>query len=96
VRAGVPVVPVALEGTHKLMKKGAIDTGDGTMRHVHIKIGAPIHAKPDGREGPRVNDLRERTHAAVKEMLLSMGGAVADEKDEAPAPPRSQASAESE
>jgi 1-acyl-sn-glycerol-3-phosphate acyltransferase len=85
VRAGVPVVPVALEGTHKLMKKGALDTGDGTMRKVSIKVGAPLVAKTEGREGARVNELRERTHAAVKELLLSMGGAVADEKAEAKA-----------
>ncbi|MFT3770872.1 MAG: lysophospholipid acyltransferase family protein [Minicystis sp.] len=91
VRAGVPVVPVALEGTHKLMKKGAIDTGDGTMRKVLIKIGAPLHAKAEGREGPRVNDLRERTHAAVKEMLLSLGGSVAPEDEKSEGPPVSEA-----
>lgn len=91
-RAGAPVVPVALEGTHRLMKKGAIDSGDGTMRHVKIKIGPPLYPRAEGREGHRVTELRERTYASVKEMLLSMGGAVADEKDEAP-PPRSEASA---
>jgi len=83
VRAGVPVVPVVLEGTHKLMKKGALDTGDGTLRRVTIKVGAPLVAKAEGREGPRVNDLRERTHAVAKELLLSMGGSVADEQAEA-------------
>src|SRR6185295_7829231 len=36
VRAGVPVVPVAIEGTHQLMKKGAIDTGDGTIRRIKV------------------------------------------------------------
>jgi 1-acyl-sn-glycerol-3-phosphate acyltransferase len=85
-RAGVPIVPVALEGTHKLMKKGALDSGDGTMRKVFIKIGAPLYAKTEGREGPRVTDLRERTHASVKEMLLSLGGAVASEAEAAPPP----------
>lgn len=78
VRAGVPVIPVALEGTHKLMKKHAIDTGDGTMRKVIVKAGAPIHARSDGREGARVNDLRERTHAAVVELHRSIGGYIPD------------------
>jgi 1-acyl-sn-glycerol-3-phosphate acyltransferase len=76
VRGGAPVVPVALEGTHRLMKKGALDTGDGTMRTVTVKIGAPLHAKTEGRESARVNDLRVRTHAAVADMLRSMGGTV--------------------
>jgi 1-acyl-sn-glycerol-3-phosphate acyltransferase len=86
-RAGVPVVPVALEGTHKLMKKGALDSGDGTMRKVFIRVGQPLYPKTEGREGPRVNDLRERTHASVKEMLLTLGGAVASEAEAAPPPP---------
>ena len=76
VRAGVPVVPVALEGTHRLMKKGAIDTGDGTMRKVLVRVGAPLWAKAEGREGPRVNDLKQRTHAAVLELHRAIGGYV--------------------
>jgi 1-acyl-sn-glycerol-3-phosphate acyltransferase len=74
VRAGAPIVPVGLEGTHQLMKKGAFDTGDGTMRLVRVAIGAPIQAKKEGREGPRVNDLRERTYAAVVGLHASIGG----------------------
>jgi 1-acyl-sn-glycerol-3-phosphate acyltransferase len=80
IRAGVPVVPVALDGTHLLMKKGAIDSGDGTLRTVRVRIGAPLRARVEGREGARVNDLRERTYAVVKEMLLGLGGRVAGEE----------------
>ncbi|AUX42036.1 hypothetical protein SOCE26_034610 [Sorangium cellulosum] len=76
VRAGVPVVPVAIEGTHLLMKKGAIDTGDGTMRLVRVRVGAPLQARQDGREAARVNDLRVRAHAAVSELHRSIGGHV--------------------
>ena len=75
-RAGVPVVPVALEGTHLLMKKHAIDTGDGTMRTVTVRVGAPIYPKKEGRETVRVNDLRERTFAAVRDLHRSLGGNV--------------------
>jgi 1-acyl-sn-glycerol-3-phosphate acyltransferase len=78
VRANKPVVPVALDRTYKLMKKGAIDTGDGTMRTVLVRVGAPIYPKTEGREGARVNDLRERTYAAVAELLKSLGGQVPD------------------
>lgn len=74
VRAGVPVVPVALEGTHKLMHKGAIDTGDGTMRDIYVRVGAPIQPRQEGREGARVNDLRERAYASVLDMYLALGG----------------------
>lgn len=74
VRAGAPVVPVAVEGTSRLMKKGAIDTGDGRMRLVEVRVGAPLVAQAEGREGPRVNDLRERTYAAVLELHRSIGG----------------------
>jgi 1-acyl-sn-glycerol-3-phosphate acyltransferase len=76
VRADVPVVPVALEGTHRLMKKGALDTGDGTMRKVLVRVGAPIFPKREGREGARVNDLRQQTHAAVLGLHAEIGGYV--------------------
>ena len=76
VRAGAPVVPVALEGTHRLMKKGAFDTGDGSMRDVFVKVGAPIHPKKEGREGARVADLRDRTFAAIRELHAAVGGVV--------------------
>jgi 1-acyl-sn-glycerol-3-phosphate acyltransferase len=85
VRAGVPVVPIALEGTHRLMKKHALDTGNGVMQ---VRAGAPLYAKTEGREGARVNDLRERTQASVAEMLRAMGGHV---EGDAPPPGASDA-----
>jgi len=87
VRAGVPVVPIAMEGTHRLMKKHALDTGDGRMRTMRVRAGAPLYAKTEGREGARVNELRQRTHAAVAEMLRAMGGHV---EGDASAPPASE------
>lgn len=83
VRAGVPVVPIALEGTHRLMKKHAPVTGDGRMQ---VRAGLPLYARTEGREGPRVNDLRERTHASVAEMLRAMGGHVEGEGSPGAAP----------
>ena len=90
VRAGVPVVPVALEGTHQLMKKGAIETGDGTMRRVRVAIGEPLHARTEGRESARVNELRDRTHAAVVELHRAAGGFVPDAADIPPLPTPAQ------
>jgi 1-acyl-sn-glycerol-3-phosphate acyltransferase len=78
VRAGVPVVPVALDGTHRLMKKGALDTGDGRMRRVRVRVGAPLRPLSSGREAARVADLRERTYLAIAELLRSLGGQVPD------------------
>lgn len=77
VRAGVPVVPVALEGAGQLMHKGAIHTGDGSMRLVRVRVGKPIHPITTGKESARVVDLRDRTHAAVAELLVAIGGQVA-------------------
>lgn len=85
VRAGVPVVPVALDGTYRLMHKGAIDTGDGRMRRVRVRVGAPLRAKEGGTEADRVADLRDRTRAAVLDLFAAIGGTVPDAKP-APAP----------
>jgi 1-acyl-sn-glycerol-3-phosphate acyltransferase len=75
VRKNAPVVPVALEGTHHLMHKGALDAGDGTtMRLVRVRIGKPLLPKTEGREGVRVAELRDRTYAAVLEMHRAIGG----------------------
>ncbi len=70
-RTGYPVVPVALEGTHKLMRKGAIDTQTG---HIPVKIGKPIYP----RKGMKVAELRDLTHAAIIDLHRSIGGYVPD------------------
>jgi 1-acyl-sn-glycerol-3-phosphate acyltransferase len=68
VRAGVPVVPVALHGTGAAMAKGAPDIGRRETRRVYLRIGEPVAPKPDGSEPERASDLRDRTHAAVVDM----------------------------
>ncbi len=71
VRAGVPVVPVALDGTFFMMRKHAADTGDTAdrgewdKRHVRVKIGRPIQPPSEGKERARVERLRDETRAAV-------------------------------
>lgn len=82
VAANVPIVPIALEGTHQLMQKGAFDLGHGVLRHVAVKVGAPIHPARRGREDARIDELRDRTRATILEMHRSIGGSVDDEAAE--------------
>ena len=75
VRAGVPVVPVALHGTGAAMGKGAADMasprdpGEPGQR-VYVRIGTPLAPGNDGPEPRRASELCERTRDAV----LSMHG----------------------
>lgn len=70
-RTMTPIVPVALDGTYKLMKKGNIDTGRG---RIPVKVGKPIHPT----RGMKVTELRDSTHAAIIELHRSIGGHVPD------------------
>jgi 1-acyl-sn-glycerol-3-phosphate acyltransferase len=74
VRAGVPVLPVALNGTHRLMKRGGSHTGDEPVKQVRVKVGTPIYPKQDGDEDALAADLRDRTYDAVAGLLESIGG----------------------
>lgn len=89
VRAGVPVVPVALEGAGSIMGKGAPDTGASLeneqweRRRVRVQIGSAIVAHSEGEETDRVTELRERTRGiiiamqrALKAEMASSGGDV--------------------
>jgi len=90
IRGNAACVPVAIEGTHHLLKKGAAAI-EHQKRFVRVRIGAPIHPLPRGevREGARVADLRDRTRAAVAELLTQIGGKVGEDV----APPQSEAPA---
>lgn len=81
VRANVPTIPVALDGTHHLMKKGKLDTGNGLVR---VAIGAPIYPMTTGKESIRVADLRDRTYDAVKALHASIGGYIPAEGEVIP------------
>jgi 1-acyl-sn-glycerol-3-phosphate acyltransferase len=91
VRAEVPVVPVALDGTHRLMKKWAPSTGVGRVR---VKVGAPIFPKKEGREAARVADLRERTYEAIVALHASIGGQPPAPRKEEPAEKKGGAAAQ--
>lgn len=57
--SGVPVVPVTIEGTEKLMRKGRLKVHPGTVRVV-------FHAPLD----PKVYAIREELMEAVREAIL--------------------------
>ena len=86
VDAGVPIVPIALEGTHRLMRKGAFDLGHGEVRHVALRVGAPLVAHPDGDRKERIDDLRARTHATILALHRSIGGRGGEATPAAPEP----------
>jgi len=72
VLTGKPVVPVALNGTFTLMSRDSVDTGAGKDRDdrlVTVQIGKPIYPNTALGEEACVIDLRDRTRAAVVEML---------------------------
>ena len=69
VRAGVPVVPVALHGTGVAMADiESRRSGGRDARHVYVRIGEPLAPRQDGSESTRAEDLRDRTRSAVMEM----------------------------
>jgi 1-acyl-sn-glycerol-3-phosphate acyltransferase len=71
VLAGAPIVPVALEGTYRLMGKHDADTGpiaDRERRLVRVRVGEPISPPTDGTEQERVDALRERTRQTIFDM----------------------------
>jgi 1-acyl-sn-glycerol-3-phosphate acyltransferase len=72
VMSGKPVVPVALNGTFSLMSRDAVDTGDSKNREdrlVTVQIGKPLYPDAALDESDAVIDLRDRTRAAIVEML---------------------------
>jgi 1-acyl-sn-glycerol-3-phosphate acyltransferase len=77
VRAGVPIVPVAIDGAYQLMSKHKIDFIEGQSTRISVKIGAPIYPKNNLSEENQVEDLRERSHAAVVQLHQSINGRLA-------------------
>jgi 1-acyl-sn-glycerol-3-phosphate acyltransferase len=74
VRAGVPVVPVAVHGTGAVMGKGAADMASSPRdpgepkQRVYVRIGIALAPGNDGPEPRRASELCERTRAAVLSM----------------------------
>ena len=74
VRANVPVVPIAIDGTHELMHKGAADAREDESHVVRVRVGRPILPVVEGTDEARAGDLRDRSYVAVYRLLESIGG----------------------
>jgi 1-acyl-sn-glycerol-3-phosphate acyltransferase len=61
---GMPIVPVAVDGTHRLLPKGAYALQPGRVR---VRIGTPIESGPNTPE--RRDELLAQTHQAVQQLL---------------------------
>ena len=65
-RAGVPIVPVAIRGTHALLPKHSLAPRPG---RVEVIIGRPIETA--GYRETQLRDLIQRTHIAIAAQLES-------------------------
>lgn len=68
-KAGVPIVPVGIGGSERVLPKGAWLV---RPRKVHIVVGAPIEVLPsEGRHVPRsaVTELSDRLHAELQRLF---------------------------
>lgn len=64
IKAGVPIVPMALSGGHKIAPKGSLKINPG---HVIVRFGDPID--PSGYTIERREELSKKVHAAMAALL---------------------------
>jgi 1-acyl-sn-glycerol-3-phosphate acyltransferase len=69
--AGVPVVPIAIDGTHKVLPRSGFKIRPGRVR---FKIGEPIETKEFGTSHKEIDRLRARVRNAIIAMHVEMGG----------------------
>ena len=67
IRAGVPVVPIAIHGGHHTMPLGSVRARPGTIR---IRFGSPIATKGLNEEDAR--DLADRLHNCLSSMYSEL------------------------
>lgn len=65
IKAGVPLVPVAIIGTHKILPKGKLLAQAG---EVIVRVGEPIDTKPYGTK--QKQELAQRLRAEVAALLV--------------------------
>jgi 1-acyl-sn-glycerol-3-phosphate acyltransferase len=78
IKAGVPIVPVAIRGTHRILPKGKLLVTPG---EVTVRVGAPVEVK-DCRPREK-HDLALQVRARVADMLGEEGATAAAEGKEA-------------
>jgi 1-acyl-sn-glycerol-3-phosphate acyltransferase len=75
VREGVPVVPIVIDGTERLLTKGSIAFPRGQQKVVRMRVLREIVPQAEGEFDDRVDDLRTRTRAAMVSVLDEWRGA---------------------
>ncbi|MDX2055755.1 MAG: lysophospholipid acyltransferase family protein [Polyangiaceae bacterium] len=68
-QAGVPIIPVAIEGSGRVLPSGGFDIVPGEVR---LKLGTPILTA--GRSKNQSEALMHEVHAALVELHRSIGG----------------------
>jgi 1-acyl-sn-glycerol-3-phosphate acyltransferase len=72
IRAGVPIIPVAMYGGHQIMRLGSYRARPGT---VHVRFGAPIDTT--GFNETTARDLADHTQNTVAAMYAQLKAAAA-------------------
>jgi 1-acyl-sn-glycerol-3-phosphate acyltransferase len=79
VKAGVPVLPVVLDGTHALMEKGSLELPRGTRRRVRVRvlerIDVPTAGDPKAQADALADQARRVMVAALDELRGGPGRA---------------------
>ncbi len=68
---GVPILPVAIDGTHGILPKGAATFRNGLFHPIRVRILSPIH--PDTFEGDPIA-LSKHTHDVIEASLDELRG----------------------
>ncbi|MCA9708008.1 MAG: 1-acyl-sn-glycerol-3-phosphate acyltransferase, partial [Myxococcales bacterium] len=74
VAAGVPVLPIVLEGTEQLMVKGSLKFPRGSNKRVRVRVLDRIEAPPADDPRQRADALRDLTRARMVEALDALRG----------------------
>lgn len=64
-KSAVPVVPVAIQGTREIMKRGKYSINPSDVR---ISVGTPLDPQKEG------SGMRERARKAIENLLQAQGG----------------------
>jgi 1-acyl-sn-glycerol-3-phosphate acyltransferase len=76
VAENIPVLPIALDGTERLLDKGSLQYPDDAEKLVRVKVMDPVHPPEHGKERARVRAMRDETRAAMVQALDELRGAV--------------------
>ena len=74
VAENVPVLPIVLDGTERLMEKGSLEYPDDAEKLVRVKVADPVPPPEDGDERERVARMRDETRAAMVQALDELRG----------------------